>query len=74
MSILGSKFTVKTKRAVYAVFCLKLLSEAIQGSSALQQIWEVILLMMWLKADLLWVANVDFQGMILRIKQAQLVL
>lgn len=36
-------------------------TEAIQGSSALQQIWEVILLMAWLKADLLWVPKVDFQ-------------
>lgn len=72
--LLDSKFTVKTKRAAYAIFYPKLLSEAIQGSSALQQIWEVILLMTWLKADLLWVAKVDFQGMILWIKQAELVL
>lgn len=65
---------MKPKRAFYAIFCPKLLSEAIQDSSALQQIWEVILLMTWLKAELVWVTEVDSQGMILWIKQAGLVL
>lgn len=74
MLLLCSRATMTTQRAVYAVFCPKPLSEATQSSSALQRIWEVILLMTWLKAECLWVTKVSSQGMILWSKWAGLVL
>lgn len=69
-----SRVTVQTEKAIYAIPCPNLFSEAIQGSSVPLQICEVTLRLVWLKTEILWVTKVEAPGEILWIEQARVIL